>query len=65
MCEICLRTPCHPRCPNASEPPIFAECDECGAEIYDGDDFYQIGGNNYCEACMRGSFKTAEVGHEN
>ena len=60
MCSICLRTPCASGCPNADEPPVFAECDECGAEIYDGADFYKIGGN-YCEECIKNSLTIAEV----
>lgn len=61
MCEICLRTPCHPRCPNAPEPPVFDECEACGAEIYEGDEYYEIDGHNYCEACVNGGYKTAEI----
>lgn len=36
MCEICLRTPCHPRCPNAKEPKIIGRCEYCGDPIYEG-----------------------------
>ena len=61
MCEICLQNPCPPGCPNADEPLVFTHCDECGAEIYDGEDFYKIGGNNYCESCIKTSYTPAEV----
>lgn len=64
MCAECGRTPCHPRCPNAGDPPIFAECDLCGYEIYDGADYYQIGDYRVCEACVEKSQRTAEVGYE-
>lgn len=61
MCEVCRQYPCDPRCPNAPEPPIFAKCEECGYEIYDGDTYYEIDGKNYCEACVASSLKVAEV----
>ena len=61
MCEHCLQYPHHPRCPNAPEPPVYAKCDSCGGDIYDGDDFYMIDGNNYCETCVKDGLKTAEV----
>lgn len=61
MCEICRHTPCDSRCPNAPLPPIFAECEACGYEIYDGDEYYEINGHKYCESCVRYSYKTAEV----
>lgn len=58
MCDVCRQTPCHPRCPNA-EIPIFDLCEKCGAKIYDGDDYFEVDGNNYCEDCV--SHRTAEV----
>lgn len=61
MCEICRRTPCHPSCPNAPEPSIFDHCVECGYEIYDGDEYYEIDGKKYCEACVGSFLRTAEV----
>lgn len=61
MCEICRRAICHPRCPNADEPPVFAECEACGMEIYDGDEYYDIDDHKYCEACVRGGYRTAVV----
>lgn len=39
MCDICGRTPCHPRCPNAIENPI-GHCSECGAPIITTYDYY-------------------------
>lgn len=61
MCELCMMHPCHPRCPNSPEPPIFAHCSFCGEPIYDGDDYYEIDDYKYCEACIHDSRKTAEV----
>lgn len=62
MCDHCLQSPCHPRCPNAPEPPLFANCKYCGAEIYDGDAYYKVGDDAYCEACVR--YRTAEVEYD-
>lgn len=60
-CEYCRQFPHHPRCPMADEPPIFDHCHECGYEIYDGDEYYEIDGKNYCEACVGSCLRTAEV----
>lgn len=27
-------------------------CDECGEDILDGDDMYQIGRRTYCQSCI-------------
>ena len=61
MCSICRQTPCHPRCPNAPEPPSFGKCVKCNTKILDGDDYYDIDGEYYCEDCIHESRKTAEV----
>lgn len=61
MCEICRRYICPSGCPNAPEPPLFAECEGCGAEIYVGDEYYEIADHKYCEACVLGGYRTAEV----
>lgn len=61
MCNICRRFICASSCPNAPEPPIFAQCEECGADIYDGDEYYKIGDHKFCESCVNSSYRTAEV----
>lgn len=61
MCDICHRTICPSRCPNADEPPVFAECDICGYEIYVGDEYYEVEDLKVCENCIFDSRKTAEV----
>ena len=61
MCDICLMTPCHPRCPNAPEPRIVHKCIHCREPIREGDDFYDVEGEPWCEHCMRECLKTAEV----
>ena len=50
MCNICRQTPCAAGCPNNDEEPIV-ECSICGRGIYDGDDYYELGGVIYCESC--------------
>ncbi len=52
MCEICLKTPCDSRCPNAPEPKPVAICSECGEGIYEGDKYFDGPDGPVCEACM-------------
>lgn len=59
MCEYCHKSICPSSCPNFPEPPLFAECEECGEKIYDGDEYYAVGDHKYCVACVH--YKTAEV----
>lgn len=59
MCSECHQTPCDSRCPNY-EPQVFGECDMCGAEIYEGEDYYEIAGGIYCEYCVSECKKEAE-----
>ena len=61
MCEICRKSICPSSCPNASEPEIYDYCEECGEEIYDGDECYKIGDHIFCEACVKGGYRIAEV----
>ena len=52
MCEICHRSPCHPRCPNAPDPiPVFV-CSGCGQDIEVGVDYWDVLGEQYCEYCI-------------
>lgn len=55
MCEICHSTPCHPRCPNAPEPPEVYKCKACGEPIVEGDEYYEYEGNYYHEECFEDS----------
>lgn len=49
MCEICGRTPCHPRCPNA-EDIIIGVCAQCQADLCEGDRVWQdADGNLFCD----------------
>lgn len=52
MCEVCLSLPCHPRCPNAPEPPAVFICSGCGDPIYDGDDYWDILNEQWCKECV-------------
>lgn len=54
MCEICKKTPCDPRCPNAPEPEPVKICALCGEGIYKGERYY--GGSEdgpVCEDCLQ------------
>lgn len=61
ICEHCRQNPHHPQCPMADDPPIYAHCEACHEPIYEGDEYYEIDDHNYCEACVRGGYRTAEV----
>lgn len=60
MCQVCRHNPCHPRCPYA-EPTIVHHCTMCGAEIYEGDEYYDIGGDAICEDCIENARREAEL----
>lgn len=63
MCDVCLQAPCHPRCPNAPEPdeiPVYV-CSGCGHDIVDGEDYWDILGEQFCENCIDKSRRTAEA----
>ena len=61
MCKECGRFVCSSGCPNAPEPPKFGECKVCGADIFEGDDYYEIDGEYWCEPCVYDARRTAEV----
>ena len=60
MCEECHRYPCHPQCPNAPGPVVVHSCINCGEDICDGDCFYDMDGEPWCEDCIHNRLKTAE-----
>ena len=60
MCNICLQFPCHPRCPNAPDPPAVFVCSGCSKEIVDGEDYWDIMGEQWCEKCVDNARRTAE-----
>lgn len=54
MCDICHRTPCMNRCPNAQEPEAVFICSGCGRKIYEDDFYWDILGEQFCEECIDG-----------
>ena len=60
MCEYCHCFPHLPRCPNAPESPIVYECSCCGESIYEGDTYYDINDDVWCEECILDARKEAE-----
>lgn len=59
MCEICLKTPCHSLCPNY-EPTVVYHCSNCGGDICAYEDYYDLNGDKWCEACVHDSRREAE-----
>lgn len=60
MCDVCMQHPCDQRCPNAPEPPVVFVCSGCGHDILDGDDYWDIFGEQFCETCIEKAKGTAE-----
>lgn len=60
MCEYCHSFPHLSRCPNAPEPPEVYKCSCCGEPIYEGDTYYDIDGDAWCEECILDTRKEAE-----
>lgn len=72
MCDICLSSPCLPRCPNAPEPRAVYTCEECGEAIREGDEYLDEN-VKVCRECIENmsalelldileiSFRTAEA----
>ena len=56
MCSICLRTPCHSRCPNAPEEREIEHCSLCDEGIFEGEDMVKIEGKWYHEDCLDKDF---------
>ncbi|MDO4306020.1 MAG: hypothetical protein Q4C77_04235 [Eubacteriales bacterium] len=61
MCALCRKEPCDSRCPNAPEPRVLYACINCGSEIVEGESYYDVDGEPWCEECMRGCLKEAEL----
>ncbi len=60
MCDVCMKSPCHPQCPNAPEPPSVFVCSGCGDDILEGDTYWDILGEQFCEMCIDGAERVAE-----
>jgi hypothetical protein len=52
MCSECYQNPCHPQCPNAPDPPAVYFCFSCGDSIVDGQDYFEVADETYCEDCV-------------
>ena len=52
MCQICGKSPCHPRCPNAPDPIPDHRCSKCGEGIFENDEYAIIDGQYYCYDCI-------------
>ena len=61
MCRECHQIPCHPSCPNAPEPKHVYICSGCGESICEGDDYFDIMGEQFCERCIEDAKSVAEV----
>lgn len=61
MCYICGQTPCHPQCPNAEGRRVVCHCSQCYNEIYEGEGFYIINDEEWCEECVTDCRATAEA----
>ena len=52
MCEICMKEPCDPRCPNAEEEKKVHICCECFKGIYAGEKCYEGSVGFICKECL-------------
>ncbi len=52
MCEICRRSPCDARCPNAPEPRAIYKCAYCGEGITNGEKYLEYNGKYYHLDCI-------------
>lgn len=52
MCDICRHNPCDPRCPNAPDPPSVFVCSGCGDDIFEGDEYVELMGEQWCMDCI-------------
>lgn len=47
--------------PDGKPPKVICICSECGAEIFEGEKYYNINGEPWCEECIEGTIKYAEI----
>lgn len=60
MCDVCRVIPCLPGCPNAPEPRHVYICSGCGESICEGDTFYRVMEETFCEECIESMREEAE-----
>ena len=51
-CEECGQNPHAAGCPNAPDPPAVFVCSGCGEDIHDGELYWDILGEQFCEYCI-------------
>lgn len=54
MCCECLTNPCHPRCPNASDPKWVYNCGWCGQPIFEEEEYMETPNGPVCKECIEG-----------
>ena len=59
MCDICQHFICPSACPNSPEPIHVFECSGCGYSIYEGDDYWDIMGEQWCKECVEDARREA------
>ena len=59
MCNECRMSVCDGRCPNAPDPPQVFICSGCGDSIRDGDPYWDILWEQWCEDCIDNAKRTA------
>lgn len=60
LCEYCGRIPHAGSCPNAPDPPPVFVCSGCGSKIVDGEDYWDIMGEQFCTSCIDKARSVAE-----
>ena len=60
ICDVCLKTPCDCRCPNAPDPHQVFICSGCGEPILEGENYWDIMGEQWCQECIDKARGTAE-----
>ena len=60
MCDICRQYICPSSCPNADEPKACFICSGCGDPIREGEDYWDIMGEQWCEECIDDLRRVAE-----
>lgn len=52
MCDICHKTPCDYRCPNAPDPKTIYVCAHCNEPIVVGDRYFSFNDKHYHDDCF-------------
>lgn len=62
FCMGCIHalSECSPRCPAVSSPPAVFICSGCGHDIFEGEDYWDVLDEQFCETCIDNARKVAE-----